>query len=124
MPYVRNHAQNILLHLLAETGIGGGALLIATAALWLADLRRVRFDLEWWWLAALLATLSLHSLLEFPLWYAYFLGVAAIAVGLGSQRALPVRHAGGAWIARFGASRRANWAEYDGSLGNAATARR
>ena len=36
---------------------------------------------ERWWLLALLAVIGIHSLLEYPLWYAYFLGIAAIALG-------------------------------------------
>jgi hypothetical protein len=59
-------------------------------------LRRVRFDLEWWWLLALLAVIGIHSLLEYPLWYAYFLGPAALLLGLGAQRSLAVRSPGAA----------------------------
>lgn len=31
---------------------------------------------------SLLAVLAIHSLLEYPLWYAYFLGVAALSLGI------------------------------------------
>ena len=34
-----------------------------------------------WWLLAMAAVLGMHSLLEFPLWYAYFLGPAALLAG-------------------------------------------
>jgi hypothetical protein len=33
----------------------------------------------------LLSVLGIHSLLEYPLWYAYFLLVAAVVLGLGEQ---------------------------------------
>jgi 4-amino-4-deoxy-L-arabinose transferase-like glycosyltransferase len=93
---VCNHAHNIVLQLLAETGIAGAVLFAGAAALVLSDLRRAEFGMEWWWLLALLAVLGIHSLLEFPLWYAYFLGIAALLAGLGSQRAVRVRHTGAA----------------------------
>jgi len=35
-----------------------------------------------WWLLAVTAVLVVHSLLEYPLWYAYFLGIAALALGI------------------------------------------
>jgi hypothetical protein len=41
-----------------------------------------------WWLLALAAVLSIHSLVEYPLWYAFFLGAAAVVLGLGEQRTL------------------------------------
>ncbi|MBI1965860.1 MAG: O-antigen ligase C-terminal domain-containing protein, partial [Betaproteobacteria bacterium] len=44
-----------------------------------------------WWILALLAVIGIHSLLEFPLWYAYFLGVAALLLGLGAERAMELR---------------------------------
>lgn len=93
-PQVFNHAHNIVLQLMAETGAVGAAVVVGATALWLVDLRRVRFDSGQWWLLTLLAVLGIHSLLEFPLWYAYFLGVAALLLGLGAQRTFRVRFAG------------------------------
>jgi O-antigen ligase len=91
-----NHSHNIVLQLLAETGIAGALIIVGAVLAWLAGLRRVRFDLEWWWLLALLAVIGIHSLLEYPLWYAYFLGPAALLLGLGAQRSLAVRSPGAA----------------------------
>jgi O-antigen ligase len=91
-----NHSHNIVLQLLAETGIAGTLIIVGAVLAWLAGLRRVRFDLEWWWLLALLAVIGIHSLLEYPLWYAYFLGPAALLLGLGAQRSLAVRSPGAA----------------------------
>lgn len=81
-----NNAHNILLQLLAETGLAGALLVVGMALLWLWGLKRVAFDLDRWWLLALLGVIGVHSLLEYPLWYAYFLGIAAVALGLGSER--------------------------------------
>ena len=81
-----NHSHNLVTQLLAETGLAGTLLITGGALLWLWDLRKARFDLEHWWLLALVATLGIHSLLEYPLWHAYFLGMAAIALGIGATR--------------------------------------
>ncbi len=95
-PGVFNHAHNIVLQLMAETGVIGAAIVVGAALHWLAGLRRVRPDLDWWWLLALLAVIGIHSMLELPLWYAYFLGPAAFLLGLGAQRPIPIRPAGAA----------------------------
>jgi O-antigen ligase len=91
-----NHSHNIVLQLLAETGIAGALIVVGAVLAWLAGLRRVRFDLEWWWLLALLAVIGIHSLLEYPLWYSFFLGPAAFLLGLGAQHSLAVRFPGAA----------------------------
>ena len=91
-----NHSHNIVLQLMAETGIVGALVIVGTVLAWLAGLRRVRFDLEWWWLLALLGVVGIHSLLEFPLWYSNFLGLAALLLGLGAQRSFSVRFPGAA----------------------------
>jgi hypothetical protein len=43
------------------------------------------------WLLMLIAVLGSHSLVEYPLWYAQFLGIAALALALGSDRCWRVR---------------------------------
>ncbi len=91
---VYNHAHNIVLQLLAETGAIGGLLIVGAVLIWLADLRKIRLDLEWWWVLALLGILGAHSIMECPLWYSYFLGIAAFLLGLGAQRAVRLRLAG------------------------------
>jgi O-antigen ligase len=90
-PGVFNHAHNLVLHLAAETGAIGLVIIVGAAFLWLADLRRVALDAHWWWLLAVLSVIGIHSLLEYPLWYSYFLGPAALLVGLGAPRVLHIR---------------------------------
>lgn len=82
-----HHAHNIVLHVLAELGLAGALLLGAVAVPWALDVKERAFDAAAWWSVALVAVIVLHSLLEFPLWYAYFLGMLAVLLGAGAQRA-------------------------------------
>ena len=77
-----NNAHNIELQLAAEMGLSGLSVLLGTLALWFLRARRAQRDIYHWWGFALLAVLAIHSLLEYPLWYAYFLGVAAFMLGV------------------------------------------
>lgn len=106
-----HHAHNIVLHVLAETGLMGLALLLAplVAAGWrlwareqsheqsrvLSDAQSREAVCGHWLLPALAGVFVLHSLLEYPLWYAYFLGPAALLLGAapGRVRQMPVRRA-------------------------------
>jgi O-antigen ligase len=81
--------HNTFLQLFAEAGLP--ALLIAVVAAlrwWLPMLGALvrRATLPLWWLAALAAALTLHSLVEYPLWYAHFLLVAALILGAAAPR--------------------------------------
>jgi O-antigen ligase len=83
-----DHTHNLPLHLVVEMGIplGGGVFMLLLVALWrafvrsrgpvqpLPAMRRAAF--------MLVLTVGLHSLLEYPLWYAYFLLPTAFAFGL------------------------------------------
>lgn len=93
-PGLFNHAHNLALHLLAETGMIGFLVIFGAVVIWLLDLRKVAIDARWWWLLALLAVIGIHSLLEYPLWYAHFLGPAALLIGLGAQRTVRFRFHG------------------------------
>jgi O-antigen ligase len=85
-----NHAHNLPLHLLAETGAIGATLVVGAAVHWLAGLRRLRIDVDHGWLLAALSVIAVHSLLEYPLWYTFFLGMAAVIVGLTNTRSIRV----------------------------------
>ncbi len=84
-----DHAHNLPLHLAAELGLplATAVLALLGLALWLAW-RRARqasgeagvvLTTAW----VMVAMIALHSQLEYPLWYAYFLLPAAWALGLG-----------------------------------------
>jgi len=78
-----HNAHNVVLQLLADTGLAG--LLCAGLPL-LVALRggssTVAPRAGRWLVLAAGAVLLLHSLLEYPLWYAYFLGIAALLLGV------------------------------------------
>lgn len=78
---VFNHSHNLVTQIGAEFGLAGLLLLFVGAALWLWGCVRRPATLAGWWVAAVLAVIGLHSLLEYPLWYAYFLGMAALLIG-------------------------------------------
>jgi hypothetical protein len=80
-----SHAHNIVFQFMAELGVLGTGLLLTGVILWLVRQRQGEFTPERWWVLALLSVLGIHSLLEYPLWYAYFLLVAAVVLGLGEQ---------------------------------------
>lgn len=93
-PYSYSH--NLILDLVIWTGVPVALLLVAVAAVWLW--RRVRDTsqlLPWYGLAVALP-LGLHSMLEYPFAYAYFL--APVMLLLGAVEAT----AGGKILARIG----------------------
>jgi O-antigen ligase len=89
-----HHAHNLVLHLMAELGLVAGVAVVAGSLGWLRRfLRAGALDAAAGWWLALLSVLAVHSLLEYPLWYAYFLGIAAFLLGGGDPRGrvLPLR---------------------------------
>lgn len=85
-----DHAHNIVVQVAAEFGLAGLLVLLGGLAWWLWAVRHVRASPQLWWILAALWVLGLHSMLEYPLWYAYFLGVAAVLLGVAEPTALPV----------------------------------
>ena len=76
------HAHNLVLQLAAEIGLAGLLILCATLALWLMQIYRMPRTAYHWWGCAVLTVLAIHSMLEYPLWYTYFLGIAALTLGM------------------------------------------
>jgi O-antigen ligase len=91
-----NNAHNLIFQLAAEAGIAGLTVLFASIGVWLYGLRRAAMSAAHWWGYAMLGVLAIHSLLEYPLWYAYFLAVAAILLGAldETRYRLPLRALG------------------------------
>lgn len=84
---VWNSPHNLPLQLLAETGLIGAALALAALTSWAVKLaRRYRAQPSpaLWWICGAVGVGLLHSLIEFPLWSAHFLGVTALLIGAGA----------------------------------------
>jgi O-antigen ligase len=87
IPNYDRNSHNALAQLLAETGLVGAGLVCAGLGGWLLGLRRrISATAEFWWMLCLLSVLFVHSMIEYPLWHANFLGIAAILLGMGSER--------------------------------------
>ena len=91
-----NNAHNLIIQLAVEFGLAGVLILCGTLGMWLWSGRHTKATLHHWWGYTLLAVLGLHSMLEYPLWYAYFMGIAAILLGAldGSAFRLELRSLG------------------------------
>jgi len=76
-----NNVHNIVFQLAAETGIAGLMSFFLPLGIWVMGLSRSTFDAAHWWGYAVLGVLGIHSMLEYPLWYAYFIGIAAFMLG-------------------------------------------
>lgn len=90
-PRVFEHSHNLFMHLLTEMGIVAPLLVLAGVIAWLRVFKWRKLSIESWWLISLLAVIGLHSLLEYPLWYTYFLGLVAILLGAGEEKLSTVK---------------------------------
>ncbi len=88
---VFNHSHNLLAQISAEFGLSGLLLLIVGSALWLWGCVRQPATRAGWWIGMVLAVIVLHSFLEYPLWYANFLGIAAILIGAADTHTLRLK---------------------------------
>jgi len=87
---ITDNAHNLVFQTMAEFGIAGIAVLCAGLAPMLLAIRRQEPGAHLWWLCAVLAILGIHSMLEYPLWYAYFLGIAAVVLGVSETAAISI----------------------------------
>jgi len=89
-PGVAEHAHNLVLQLLAEFGLVAPLLAVVVLALWARRFLALRWRLQHVWIAAILGVAALHSLLEYPLWYGFFLGIVALVLGMADETTLDV----------------------------------
>lgn len=90
-PDLFHNSHNLFAQLAAETGALGLLLLFTLLWLWFKQ-----YLLEWWsdanwFIGACLLVLFVHSNLEYPLWYSYFLGIAAFFVGVSDVEKVYIR---------------------------------
>jgi len=92
-PMLAEHAHNLPFHLAAELGLPAAVLFCGALATWfVVQLFKAATPLRYFALCGL-SVLGLHSLVEYPLWYTYFLIPAAFFLGLAdydTRRALVV----------------------------------
>ena len=88
---VIEHAHNLFLHLFTEMGIFAALLTLIGVASWTWNYKWNELSLESWWLISLLSIIGFHSLLEYPLWYTYFLGIASVLLGAGEESRLKIQ---------------------------------
>jgi O-antigen ligase len=91
-----NNAHNLIFQIAAEAGVAGLLVLFGSLGVWFYGLRRAPQSVAHWWGYAALGVLAIHSLLEYPLWYTYFVAVAAILLGALDETRfrLELRHVG------------------------------
>ncbi len=80
--------HNFVLQLLSETGLVGAIPVAIGLFLWTGDARRTfqhGNSPAMWWVAACVGVEFIHALLEFPLWYAHFLAITALLMGIGAS---------------------------------------
>lgn len=85
-----SHPHNLFAQVIAETGVAGLIILLLLLVGWVKQFYR-HWTQPDWFISAVLLVIFIHSNLEFPLWYSYFLGIAAIMIGLGDSRSLDVK---------------------------------
>ncbi|MBI1395487.1 MAG: hypothetical protein GC151_05860 [Betaproteobacteria bacterium] len=96
------HAHSLPLEIGVEFGAVGLVLSGVSAWLWWRGVRRGRMTPETGWAIAVVWIVGVHSLVEYPLWYTYFLGPAALALGLAEGPRLELTLGRPARLARAG----------------------
>jgi len=90
-PAMAIHAHNVLMGLLAETGLLGALCVVVPFVLWLRAFPWSKPGLDVGWMLTLIAIQAAHSMVEFPLWHANFLGLTALLLGAAPQPLLASR---------------------------------
>lgn len=88
---IDQYAHNLPLQLMAAAGLPGLLALAAPALLWAARVWRQPRSMERLFTGGVLGILLIHSMLEQPLYYTYFLGIAALFAGIADPSGRPVR---------------------------------
>jgi hypothetical protein len=85
-----HHAHNLFLEVLAELGIVGLLVLLFLLVTWIKQFLKNWATLEGWFIATVLLVFFIHSNLEYPHWYSYFLGILVVFLALGDHRLVPL----------------------------------
>lgn len=79
------HTHNLFAQILVECGIFALLALLIGSIYWFVQLLKQQNTIERWWLLLIGGIIFVHSMLEYPLWYAYFLGVLVVVVTLADK---------------------------------------
>lgn len=90
-PQLFSHPHNLFLETLAELGVVGLLLLLSLLVGWFLQFRKRWLEPVNWIVVTWLTVLLIHSNLEYPLSYSYFLGPAAFLLGLGDFRTIKIK---------------------------------
>lgn len=82
---VAEHAHNLPLQLMAEYGVPVALTVLALFTHWAVAFFRRPLTSARCWLLILVVIATLHSLLEYPLWYTFFLGPFALLLGAADE---------------------------------------
>ena len=89
------HAHQLLFQMAAELGFFAPLLLLVCLGLWACPQWRQRVVLRTqpaaWWAASAVGVILLHAQLEYPLWYAHFLGVCVVLLVCAEQKTYLLR---------------------------------
>ncbi len=100
------NAHNMVLQVFAEIGWIAGAVLLLSILLWTHRILKDR-SLENWqiYCLAMMAAVAAHSMVEFPLWFVFFLAPCGVFVGMMDCRTSEssAKSSGAAWIASLSA---------------------
>jgi O-antigen ligase len=86
-----NHVHNLIVQLLAETGIFCTVVVLGLVLLWLARLIKEPASREKVFTIGMVIVLGLHSLIEYPLWYAYFLLPLGLFAGMFESQGIRLK---------------------------------
>jgi Virulence factor membrane-bound polymerase, C-terminal len=90
-PGIDRHAHNFLLQLMAETGIFGATCILLPLVAWFVRVPYARLSIAQSWILTIALIQLTQALIELPHWYAHFLGLFALALGLGATGGLCLR---------------------------------
>jgi len=82
------HAHNIVLQLMAEMGLLGLVVFMGGLFFLLINVKRENLTPDYYWAYAMFMVLGVHSMLEYPLWYMYFLLIFALLLGFAEEKFL------------------------------------
>lgn len=87
-PGPSEHAHNLPTDLAVELGLPATLLVLAAGVVWFRRLSGHSVPADAEWAAGVVAVLCLHSLVEYPLWHSYFLGLLVVVTGIFSVPAV------------------------------------